>query len=327
MMMSSMCPNAQLKAVLTLTKICSLLADALTTGAEYGLLLYLATPASRFTVSLHIDGYIVCQLDLVFNSLNFSEFLLLPRKLCDKPLRSFNSLSSITSWLGFPLEGHILSTSNLCYPLYSRIGASLVSNFDCKTSSLRYGIQSRLCTYTISPAWDCQIVGRYYPLGGSILQCKMSPLYVVVASQPSKTISFSPLVTVKVTMYLAFPISTGESIRSQNSSNVSLIASAFAILGIWVTCFSVEHESIMIVMGLSLTFPLKVDNQVPNLLPNACVLALASELAAVDGGIVSTVTYQSFHSRRLSTIAPLVTISSTVMTFDVTISKMRCLRR
>ncbi|KAH3761321.1 hypothetical protein Pelo_6852 [Pelomyxa schiedti] len=175
------------------------------------------------------------------------------------------------------------------------------------------------------PAWDCQIVGRYYPLCGSILQCKMSPLYVVVASQPSRTISFSPLVTVKVAMCFAFPIS---------------MASAFAILGICVTCFSVEHESIMIVTGLSLTFPIKVDNQVPNLLPNVCVPALASELAAVCEGIAfpprlcrlqvlaepvplpDSLPELAF---TLSTISPLVTISSTVMTFDVTISRMRCI--
>ncbi|KAH3764968.1 hypothetical protein Pelo_3148 [Pelomyxa schiedti] len=96
------------------------------------------------------------------------------------------------------------------------------------------------------------------------------------------------------------------------------MALAFAILGIWVTCFSVEPESIMIVTGLSLTFPIKVDNQVPNLLPNA--LQVLAEPVPLPDSLPEL-------SFTLSTISPLVTIASTVMTLDVTISRMRCLRR
>ncbi|KAH3763885.1 hypothetical protein Pelo_4264 [Pelomyxa schiedti] len=120
-----------------------------------------------------------------------------------------------------------LPTCAMACPLYSRIGASLVLATSIAKLLVSGMVYRADCAHI--PSWDCQIVGRYYPLCGSILQCKMSPLYVVVASQPSRTISFSPLVTVKVTMCFAFPIST---------------ASAFAILGICVTCFSVEHESI-----------------------------------------------------------------------------------
>ncbi|KAH3731803.1 hypothetical protein Pelo_17367 [Pelomyxa schiedti] len=105
-----------------------------------------------------------------------------------------------------------------------------------------------------------------------------------VASQPSRTISFSPLVTVKVTICFAFPISA---------------ASAFATL-------------------------FKVDNQVPNLLRNACLLALASELQVLAEPVQPPDSLPEL-SFTLSTISPLVTILSTVITFDVTISRMRLL--
>ncbi|KAH3759158.1 hypothetical protein Pelo_9065 [Pelomyxa schiedti] len=107
-----------------------------------------------------------------------------------------------------------------------------------------------------------------------------------ITAQPSRTISFSPLVTVQVTMcFFAFPISA---------------ASAFAIL-------------------------FKVDNQVPNLLRNACLLALASELQVLAEPVQPPDSLPEL-SFTLSTISPLVTILSTVMTFDVTISRMRCVR-
>ncbi|KAH3762393.1 hypothetical protein Pelo_5767 [Pelomyxa schiedti] len=64
---------------------------------------------------------------------------------------------------------------------------------------------------------------------------------------------------------------------------------------------------LVVVTGLSLTFPIKVDNQVPNLLPNACVPALASKLYVKElpflHGYVgykfwqNLCRYQSFHSR------------------------------